>query len=701
MSIDLGQAIVTIGADMTGLTSSLSQATSLLGGFGGIASAALVGVGVASLKAAGDFQSSVTTLVTGAGESVKNIDMIKQGLLAMSVSTATPVKNLVDGLYMIESAGFHGAAGLQVLQAAAEGAKVGNADLGTVAKGLTTLLTDYASKNYTAAQATNGMIATVAAGKMHMQDLAGSMGTLLPLASSLGVSFPQVAGALAVMTNAGMSAQRASMNLANAIRSLSAPSATAQTAMQSVGLSAQQLKDTLSTQGLTGAIQLIEDHVGKKFPAGSVQAVQAFKDIMGGATGYNVALMLGGKNMAAYETNVKNITNAMNDGKTSVTGWTQVQGDFNFKMGQAQQATNALMISIGTALLPAVTNLVSAIIPLITHAGDLITVWNRWKPVIEATAIALAVFFTPALIKAGIEAVLSAAKIVADFVASLILTGTEGWAAAAKLIPFIASLVETGIQAVIAGAKMTASLIPAIISMAAEGLMAAATAIPGLIAGFIAWATTAGAAAIATIAATWPILVIIAAIVALIAVIVLLYTHWGQVTAFMQSVWQSFTSWLSTAWHNLENWAAGLGNAALQWGKNLIQGFINGIWSMLSAVGNAASSVASTVASYLGFHSPAKQGPGATADTWAPNLVKMFNTGLQQGQPALNATLNTMLAPHVYPSSTTSSVASASASGGGSQTLVLAIDGREFATAVVPHMGNAQHRYIQLKTGVR
>ena len=74
--------------------------------------------------------------------------------------------------------------------------------------------------------------------------------------------------------------------------------------MKEVGLSAQELKDALSSQGLVGAIQLVEDHVGRTFPAGSVEAVTAFKKIMGGATGYNVALMLGGEHMKTYEANI-------------------------------------------------------------------------------------------------------------------------------------------------------------------------------------------------------------------------------------------------------------------------------------------------------------------------------------------------------------------------------------------------------------
>jgi TP901 family phage tail tape measure protein len=355
---------------VSGVTQTLKGLTggSALGGVvtaGAAAAAAVVGIGVAAVKSAGDFQQSMTQLVTGAGEAQSNIKQVSAGILQLSTATGTSTKDLSAAMYEIESSGQHGAAGLQVLKAAAEGARVGNADLDTVAKALTTTLTDYHMPATAATSAMNGLVAAVAAGKTHMQDMASAMGNVLPLASSLHISFPQVAGAISTMTNAGMTAQRASMNLANAIRSLAAPGASAQKAMQEVGLSAQQLKDTLSNQGLAAAIQLIEDHVNKKFPAGSVQAVAAFKAIMGGATGYNVALMLGGQNMQAYENNIKSISAAMANGKGDVQGWALVQQDFNFQIDRAKAALNVLLITLGEKLLPIVT-------PVVTKIGDFV-----------------------------------------------------------------------------------------------------------------------------------------------------------------------------------------------------------------------------------------------------------------------------------------------------------------------------------------
>jgi TP901 family phage tail tape measure protein len=236
----------------------------------GVAAAAVV-VGAKTVEMGQEFEKGVTTLKTGAGESAKNINLVSQGMLNMAVQTGTGTAELTKGLYMIESAGFHGADGLTVLHAAAEGAKVGNAELGTVSNALTDILIDYHMKSTQAASATNMLVATVAAGKTSMEELGASMSAVVPLASSAHIGFEQVAGAMATMTGHGMSAQQASQNLANTIRSLQAPNAVAVKEMQSLGLNTTQVSQQLGSKGLTGTLTelttAITSHMG---PAGTV-----------------------------------------------------------------------------------------------------------------------------------------------------------------------------------------------------------------------------------------------------------------------------------------------------------------------------------------------------------------------------------------------------------------------------------------------
>jgi TP901 family phage tail tape measure protein len=335
-----------------------------------LAGAALVGIGVQTVKMAGDFQAGITTLKTGAGELESNLGIVSAGILKMAVDTGTSTKQLTDGMFMIESAGYHGADGLKVLQTAAEGAKVGNADLGTVAFALTGILHDYHLPATEAADAMNALTLTVQSGKMHLQDLGSSLGAVLPLAASLKISFPQVAAAIAEMTNSNTSAQLAAQHLAFTMSALSAPNSKAVKEMQLVGLTAQQVKDSLAQNGLTGALTLIEDHVNSKFPQGSVASVTALKNLLGGVVGWKTALALSGQNMTDYKQHVKDIASAMDGGTQSVVGWADVQKDFNFKLDQGRAMLETLGIKIGTALLPVLGTLYDLVAPVVQSFSD-------------------------------------------------------------------------------------------------------------------------------------------------------------------------------------------------------------------------------------------------------------------------------------------------------------------------------------------
>ncbi len=232
---------------------------------------ALVAVGAYSLDAGMKFQTAMTDLVTGAGESQKNIGLVSSGILNMAGQVGFSAQTLAGAMFTVESAGFHGAQGLTVLKAAAEGAKVGNADLGTVADAVTSTLNAYGLKANDATDVTNELVETVASGKMHMQDLAGAISAVLPVAAAAHISFAQVGGAIATMTSQGTSAQQASQDLAATIRALQNPSEVQISEMEQLGLNANNVSTQLGKKGLTGTLsELVGAITNQMGPAGTV-----------------------------------------------------------------------------------------------------------------------------------------------------------------------------------------------------------------------------------------------------------------------------------------------------------------------------------------------------------------------------------------------------------------------------------------------
>lgn len=230
-----------------------------------------VAAAAGAVAMASSFQEATTQLVTGAGESEKNLGKVRQGLLDMAPAVGIGPTALAKAMFTVESAGYHGAAGLEVMKAAAEGAKIGGADATTVANGLTTALTDYALPAKQAADVTSKLVATVAAGKTNMGDLSASLSIVAPSAAAAHVSLSQLLGAMATMTGEGVSADESAQDLKSSIASLQNPTSTQTQAMAQMGLNSMTVAKNLGKEGLTGTFdQLAQSVISHMGPAGLV-----------------------------------------------------------------------------------------------------------------------------------------------------------------------------------------------------------------------------------------------------------------------------------------------------------------------------------------------------------------------------------------------------------------------------------------------
>jgi TP901 family phage tail tape measure protein len=214
------------------------------------------GLGVA-VKQAVDFQQKMNLLVTAAGESPKAIGQVAKGLQDIAIQTGTSLDQMADGMYLAEKAGFRAANGLLVMRAAAQGARAENVDLATFTNALTSVMTSYSYKADQATNVTNMLVRAAGASKTTMQEFAGALATVLPVASALGISFPQVAGAMSVLTQHGTSAREATQELANLIRNLAGQNNVAKASLEQLGVPVVDLQKNLGRRGLTGTLAIV------------------------------------------------------------------------------------------------------------------------------------------------------------------------------------------------------------------------------------------------------------------------------------------------------------------------------------------------------------------------------------------------------------------------------------------------------------
>lgn len=313
-----------------------------------------VAVGVASVKMAGDFESAMTKLVTGAGEAESNIAMIRDGILSLGGQVGQTPAQLAEGMYFIGSAGYHGAEGLKVLQASAQGAAVGGAEMMTVANAVTTVMTNYGLSADQAAGATSGLVRTVSLGKTTLQDLSGALAKVLPLGSAVGISFGEMSGALATMTASGVTADMASEQLRAMISGLISPSHEAKQVLQMIGMTSQTVAENLKNPkvGLAGTLDLIGTQLAKTLPGQTALQTEAFEKLTGGITGTGARLLLTGTHFKTFKNNIQSVTDATKNASGEVIGFDKAQQTLNFKLQALKSQGQGILINLGTALLP-------------------------------------------------------------------------------------------------------------------------------------------------------------------------------------------------------------------------------------------------------------------------------------------------------------------------------------------------------------
>src|SRR5579859_3756879 len=285
--------VAVLTADISGFGAKMGEATAVakaessgmgtaFNGMASIGKAALLGtaaavavVGVTSIKMAADFESATNRLVTSAGEQRADIDKVRTGLLQMAGDVGTSAMDLTAAYYQASSAGYtfaHG--GLDVVRAAAEGAKTEGADLKVVTDAVTSAMIDYHQPASAAAQVTTTLVAAVSQGKTTFAELTGSLHSVLPIASAAHISLAEITADVASMTVHGMSADQATQNLAHTIQHLQTTTAPQNKELALLGLNARELSNDLGARGLAGTLQLIAERIRSDMGSGGQVILQ-------------------------------------------------------------------------------------------------------------------------------------------------------------------------------------------------------------------------------------------------------------------------------------------------------------------------------------------------------------------------------------------------------------------------------------------
>jgi len=106
-----------------------------------------------------------------------------------------------------------------------------------------------------------------------------------------------------------------------------------------------------------------------------------------------------------------------------------------------------------------------------------------------------------------------------------------------------------------------------------------------------------------------------------------------KVTAIKDSIVDGFQAAI--------DWIKALPEQAIQWGKDIIDGIVNGIKNAIGKVGDAVSGVASKIKSFLGFSEP-DDGPLSDFHTYMPDMIDLMAQGIESGKSKVKQALENL-----------------------------------------------------------
>lgn len=152
---------------------------------------------------------------------------------------------------------------------------------------------------------------------------------------------------------------------------------------------------------------------------------------------------------------------------------------------------------------------------------------------------------------------------------------------------------------------------------------------------------------------------------------------------------------------------------ALNWGRDLIDSFVNGIKEKVGAVVDAVKNVAGTVADFLGFSEP-ERGPLSNFHTFAPDMMDLYSQGIRDNAWKVTDAMDSVAGrmQQSVPTPTVETVERAAAgmvngvqtavAGGGNYRveIPIIINGREFSRAILPDLRAVEKSNPEVVSGV-
>jgi TP901 family phage tail tape measure protein len=338
------------GRSLAGMWGSAAARAGKLIGIGVGVGAVAAGVGIAkAVNAAGDFQEELNVLQSVSGATNAELDRMQRLSIALGRDIHLPATSALDAaVAMTELA--KGGLNVHDAMAAARGtlqlAAAGEVDVGSAASISATALNAFGLAGSQAGHVADLLAGAANASAGEVVDFAEGLQYAGTAAHAAGQDIDLTVAALAEMANAGLSGSVAGSSLAQALRSLQAPTAKAQDAIKKFGLDVYDAHGNMKP--LDEIAQTFTSHLGDMTQK---QQNQTLATIFGSRAVQAARIVfLGGRDaLDKYRDRVARAGNAQRLAAARTKGWTGALNAF-------QSNVETLGIQIGLRLLPTLTN---------------------------------------------------------------------------------------------------------------------------------------------------------------------------------------------------------------------------------------------------------------------------------------------------------------------------------------------------------
>lgn len=547
--------------------------------------APLAGVGVASAKMSIDFENSFAKVSTLLDSGKVDYNSYKSEVKNASREMGVSVNDFCEALYQSMSAGVKSGDAIKFTSDMVKLAKGGFTDTATAVDLTTTILNSYGKEAGSTTQIMDKLINTQNLGKTTVAELGSSLGTVIPIAKSCGVSFNDMLASMATMTAGGISTAESTTYLKSMINELGKSGTKVSDILkQQTGKSFQELNAEGVPLGDT--LKVLKDYADKNGVS--------FQDLFGSSEAATAALALMGDEGVTLQEKLKGISETTG---SCDEAFKKVEDTAGARLSKALNSLKISLIDIGGALAPlieAFASFISTVAKIIGKFGELNPVAQSFILVLTGIIMAIGPLLSLAGSLIGLFANLSVIMS-ATGGASLLAGASIGSIAIPILsaIAVIGSLIAFGIalyqnwDTIKAGAEqLVSSLGVAWQNICAWGQQAW-TSLCNIVSQ--AWQTICNVVQVG-------IMTIVSILNASVQIITLPFQFiWQNCQNVIMNVWNSIYSFLSGIISNIANFI----NSKFQQVSNFISSILSVISSTFSSIWNSISSFMSSILSSI------------------------------------------------------------------------------------------------------